>query len=554
MDSKQGTTNAEDSTVRAYQTVLSKWVFEQPINFPEEFAQKRFLKKMEVPSDENKLLLHENAWNEFIEFDKTLPDIHLPPGEWYRARALLHNWVRGDRTRSPVDFPKGSSVIPTRGFNSVEFRLSGGPWTCTPENSDEFNRLVYNHKALKRAFRRRYTNWFIKQRFSITFKEAERLLWLKFKDFKNPGYEIYRWKMSRIVNLVRGSRFNTVPKNNQKRRPINIEPFGNILVQRQIGNHIRKCLKDQGLNLDTLADVHRKRISDPRYATIDLKNASDSVSTALVNFMFPKGLAKAIDVSRSPLLYGYDKEYHTLKKVSSMGNGFTFEVMTAILNALCKSLDPTSSVFGDDIVILKDCAPRLIELLQGVGFTVNLEKSFLTGPFRESCGANYHDDYGYIKSFDFLYPKNIGECALILTKCFALKEGYNSFTKMYDQLLRRTPKALLGGPLRVSGLTSWQQPDLHVGFACERAYLKPATSRKAKLISETLQYKEVLQAVEFRWIPELRTKTLVAMKPRYHWAKYEMYLHSGMITKDVVTSVGRWVKVKVYYTDDVYRE
>lgn len=554
MDKSKGVNHAEVSTLCAYQKVLSKWVFETPNGFAEEFAQKRFHKKLEVPSNENRKALHANAWHDFISFDQTLPDIHLPSGEWYKARALLHSWVRGDRTRCPVDFPKGSSVIPTRGFNSVEFRLAGGPWTCTPENLDEFSRLVYNHKALKRAFRRRYTNWFLKQRFSITFKESEKILWSTFRDRKKPAWEIFQWKMSRIVSLVRGSRFSTVPKNNQKRRPINIEPFGNILVQRQIGNFLRKCLNDQGLNLDTLAEIHRERISDPSYATIDLKNASDSVSIRLVEFMFPKGLVRDFDRSRSPLLFGDDKEYHVLKKISSMGNGFTFELMTMILNALCRSLDPTASVFGDDIVIKKDCASRLIELLKEVGFEVNLDKSFLDGPFRESCGANYHDDYGYIKSFDFLYPQNIGECALILTKCYALRESYDSFRRLYDQLLRRTPHALLGGPLQVSGLTSWQQPDLIVGFACDKDYLPKCDDRKARHIKETLQYKEVLQAYEYRWKPELRTKTLVSLNPKYHWAKYEMYLGAGRITKDVVSQAGRWVKVKVYFTDGIYRE
>lgn len=549
----KGTISAEDGVINAYQKVVSKWVFKEPTNLAEDFAQKRFLKKMEQPSDSHPKLLHENAWSQFREFDNKLPGIHLPSREWYEARALLHSWVRGDRLRSPIDFPKGSSVVPTNGFNSIEFRLAGGPWTCTPENLDEFSRLVYNHKALKRALRRRYSRWFVQQKFTITYKESERILWLRIKDMKNPPWVAFLWKMSRVTQLVRGSRFSTVPKNNAVRRPINIEPLGNLLVQRQLGNFLRKCLKVQEIDLDNLADVHRKRISDPSYATIDLKNASDSVSMELVQFMLPKSVFGVIDTCRSPLLFGLDKEYHTLRKVSSMGNGFTFELMTIILNALCRTLDSTASVFGDDIIIRSDKANRLIELLEEVGFVVNLEKSFLSGPFRESCGANFHDECGYIRSFDFLYPTNIGECALILTKCFVLRE-YESFNQLYEQLFKRTPRALLGGPLKVSELRPWDQPDLIVGFACIKDYLTIDRSHKAKLLGKTLQHKEVLQAVEFRWRPSLRSKTTRDMNPRYHWAKYEMYLASGGVTDDVITGCGRWVMNKVNVIDGyIYR-
>lgn len=288
----KGTTNAEESTICAYQKVVSTWDFQSPVTYSEDFAQKRFLKKMERPSVSSRNLLHAQAWDTFVETDKRLPVIHLPSGEWYQARALLHSWVRGSCLRSPVDFPKGSSVIPTNGFNSIEFRLAGGSWTCTPENFNEFSRLVYNHKALKRAFRKRYTNWFLKQGFNISFKESERILWNRLQGYKNPAWEAFLWKMSRVTVLVRGSRFSTVPKNNAVRRPINIEPFGNLLVQRRLGNFLRQCLVNQGIDLDSLADVHRARISDPNVATIDLKVHQTQSRCRLSSSCFRGGLLK----------------------------------------------------------------------------------------------------------------------------------------------------------------------------------------------------------------------------------------------------------------------
>jgi len=538
------------STIRAYQRTLAKWTFQKPTSFSEDFAQKRFSKKFQEP-DQNKVSsLAQKAWDDYLCFDDNLPsEFSLLPGEWYKARLQLHSLCRGRVDGCPIDFPKGSSFSPTGGLNSVESRLARGEWTCTPENFEKFSKLVYRHKALKRAFRRRYTRWFLRQKFKESFKESERILWNRFRFCPDPGFLIFQWKLERITTLVQGSRFATVPKNNEVRRPINIEPFGNILNQRQIGNFLRKKLMiDMGVNLDTLADKHREIIRDHSYATIDLKNASDSI--ALCKFLLPGRFLDQLLSSRSPMLLGFDKMYHIPKKISSMGNGFTFELMTAILTCLARVLDPTASVFGDDIVIKKDCAPRLIQLLEVVGFVVNKEKSFIEGPFRESCGANHHIDEGYVKSYDFLWPESIGDCATILAKAYALGESYPSFKLLYDQLLKRTPVALRGGGFDSSLVgSSWDSPDLPTWFVSDVKKLPHPRKRVLKAIRDAYCASDVRIAQEFVFVSKEVSPSPYHLHPHAHWAKYEMYLSAGGRVKDVRTGEGRWAKRNVYFVD-----
>lgn len=541
----------DESTTRAYQEVLKNWVFEKPSSFSEDFAQKRFLKKFQEPCRGNDQSLAQKAWDDFITFDNTLPsESNLLSGEWYKARLRLHSLCRGRPERSPVDFPKGSSVFPTFGLNSIESRLARGQWTCTPENFNEFSRLVYNHKALKRAFRRRYTRWYQRSKFEESFKESNIILWNGFKHLPDPGFSIFKWKLEQITQFVRGSRFSTVPKNNTTRRPINIEPLGNILNQRQLGNFLRDRLRTcEGQDLDTLADTHASMIKDHRYATIDLKNASDSVSIALVRFLFPDNFYQKLLRSRSPMLYGSDKNYHITKKISSMGNGFTFELMTVILTSVARTLDETASVFGDDIIIKADVASRLIHLLEEVGFVVNKEKSFIEGPFRESCGANHHETEGYIKSFDFLWPSVNADCATLLAKAYALRE-YPSFNSLFIQLYKRTPKALRGGTFDGSLVDRpWDSPRLTTWFITDLKNLPYPSKKVRRKIQDAYCVKDVRVGFEYHFVNEEASPTLSKLSSKHHWAKYEMYLFSGMRSKDSKSGAGRWAKRTIYFLD-----
>jgi hypothetical protein len=127
------------------------------------------------------------------------------------------------------------------------------------------------------------------------------------------------------------------------------------------------------------------------FATIDLKAASDTISLGLCDLLLPPDLFELILSLRSPFgsVNGEQVEY---AKVSSMGNGFTFELETAMFWALACSCDPShdAAVYGDDIIVTTDAASLLMEVLTDLHMEVNPSKTFTSGPFRESCGGHYY--------------------------------------------------------------------------------------------------------------------------------------------------------------------
>lgn len=527
------------SLTQAFQSVLRNFSFKKkPSSFSEDFAVKRYLKKMQEPLLSKEEELKQQCWLDFISFDESLPlNLLMPRPHWYKARILLHSWLRDFRLIDDVDFPKGSSFEPTKGRNSVSQYLRRNTWTCTHDNFEAFAKICYEHKALRRATRKRYHRWLLKNSFDK--RSSDSLLWRRIGD----PFLVFKWKLERVTHFVRGSRFSSVPKNNEKRRPINIEAFGNLLVQRRIGNSIRKLLASIGLDLDRTAAVHRARIANLKDATIDLTNASDSVSLALVRFLFPKWFISLIDDSRSFMLLGSDGEYHVLRKVSSMGNGFTFELMTMILYALCQSYDAQSSVFGDDIIINCQFAESLIQDLENVGFRVNVDKTFITGSFRESCGANYHEEEGYIVSFDATWPSNIHDCAVLYNKVKVLSENYESFERLERSLVTHVPSALRGG-LKTRVEQSYGPDEtfqLDVTFNCGGTSTLSRIQRKYERVLRTNL--SISGPIRFHYgltyIPVLAQPQRRRLGAS-HWDQYELYLFSGRVSKDVVTGGGSW--------------
>lgn len=196
------------------------------------------------------------------------------------------------------------------------------------------------------------------------------------------------------VSLLASNKVTFVPKNCKTHRSIAIEPTLNVYAQLGVGGLIRHLLARDGLDLTTQSEWNRflaSRGEDWRLATIDLSMASDTLCRELVWLLLPEGWADLLDRVRSPFgdLDGVEFEY---EKFSSMGNGSTFELETLIFNSLALasgSRRELTATFGDDIIVEADSAELLIKTLEFCGFKTNLDKTFLTGPFRESCGEDY---------------------------------------------------------------------------------------------------------------------------------------------------------------------
>lgn len=192
-------------------------------------------------------------------------------------------------------------------------------------------------------------------------------------------------------------RVTTVPKSAKTDRVIAIEPTGNLFLQKGVGGYFRRRLKRRGIDLDD-QEINQRlaaQAGNLALATLDLSAASDTVSRELVYELFPLDWANLMDSLRSHKALMPDGTPVKLEKFSSMGNGFTFELESIIFWALGScvrdDIEPEGSfsVYGDDIICPKSCAPDLIRLLALCGFSVNEEKSFVQGLFYESCGKHY---------------------------------------------------------------------------------------------------------------------------------------------------------------------
>lgn len=207
-------------------------------------------------------------------------------------------------------------------------------------------------------------------------------------------------------DIVLGNRFTTVPKDAWKRRGICVEPSINLFYQLGVGKWIsRRMAKTWSWVKESQQDLHkflaRMGSLTGLLATLDLSNASDTVCRNLVKLLLPKDWFQLLDTLRSPytLIGG---KWVRLEKFSSMGNGFTFELETLIFHAIATVAARESkqsgdwygsavTVFGDDIICPTDVVGGVIAALKFFGFSVNEEKSFTSGKFRESCGGDYFE-------------------------------------------------------------------------------------------------------------------------------------------------------------------
>lgn len=204
------------------------------------------------------------------------------------------------------------------------------------------------------------------------------------------------------AQIVRSGRWTCVPKNAKTHRGIEIGPNINVALQLFVGNTMKKRFAAKGWDLLNAADSHRAYARDSSltgsHATIDLKQASDSVSKRLVECLLPTPWFDLLDQLRTKSILFEGKTVH-LEKFSGMGNGYTFELESLIFMAISQEvcailgLPATAGkdvlVFGDDIIVPDSASNLLIKVLSRLGFETNVDKTFVKGPFRESCGGDF---------------------------------------------------------------------------------------------------------------------------------------------------------------------
>lgn len=229
---------------------------------------------------------------------------------------------------------------------------------------------------------------------------------------------------SDVLKVVPGNLIAFVPKNALTERSIAIEPCMNLYLQLGVDGFMRRRLKRWGIDLDDqqknqeLARQGSKywRTEDP-FVTLDLAAASDTISKRVCYQLLPVQWYNYLMDIRSPS-GELDGEMLSYEKISSMGNGYTFALESAIFTAIIYGVSKAVtgsynrdevSVFGDDLICRKSISSKVIRMLNLCGFSVNHEKSFFEGPFRESCGADWFDGTPVRPVFLTDQPSTVGE-------------------------------------------------------------------------------------------------------------------------------------------------
>lgn len=281
------------------------------------------------------------------------------------------------------------------------------------------------------------------------------------------------------VEIVAGSQFHFVPKQNDVSRLICVEPSLNIFIQKGFGRILERRLNSR-FKIDLASapgknqELARAGSITGSHVTIDLSSASDSMSVNMLREFLPPDFFRWLKLLRSPKgelkkkIGNIEPGWVELNMISSMGNGYTFPLQTMFFSCIvdaclrARSYQPmlagTSgsvvfevpegvqdfdlpdasewSVFGDDIVCPSHISRDVLRLLSLTGFEVNASKTFVEGVFRESCGRDFfrgHDVRGfYVKRLKTAQDR------------YAIINGLNLWSSKTGIPLVRTLRRLIG--------------------------------------------------------------------------------------------------------------
>lgn len=362
-------------------SLLKKFQFPGNASQRRQAAKEKFLSAEDQCERTNSLVLSNDFHSQFCSdpvvaliFDHTKSFLRQLLGTSIPERNKLTEWSR----HGP-----GANMDTKNGQTSMYNKYADVPYSCSTRATGHARLAIADDQRWMNALMIRY----------CTEMEIPCCLDIDWESF-------WSW----AITTVDYNRITFVPKNAKTDRSIAIEPSLNLYLQLGVDGYIRRRLKRWGVDLDDQSKNQRLAElgsvlwteADP-YVTLDLAAASDTVSVGVCHALLPVQWFSYLCDIRSP--FGVlDDEIIVYEKISSMGNGFTFALESAIFAAIVYACNKVLrgnvkhddyAIFGDDIVCLRSVSNRVKQMLNLCGFSINLDKSHESGPFRESCGADY---------------------------------------------------------------------------------------------------------------------------------------------------------------------
>jgi hypothetical protein len=447
-----------------------------------------FFKKTRLAQDDEDLL-HQKAVDEFYRCDETANSVELT--DWqdhligrvsntilktlkhkdlederiYRhGPGAVQEQYKGNQKWSALYSRLGDTSLLPAWFGSTNVCLSPD---LTSKEVREIRRhdLVYSILRIKPESRVRdsCTRW-ASSRFPAGHPELSLELSASRAEHNNRPRDRAAWLGSGSRRALFNQTGRTVParlrgasaklisvlKNSSSRRTITVEPFLRQYLQQGLNAILRESITECRIlrNCLALTDQSKNQVlallgsRSGKWATIDLKSASDLLSQKLVKSVFG-GHAQFYEClmdSRSPYVHtGSDNGPDVaMGKFAGMGNATTFPVQSVCFAVVCIAAilsnwgvkpSPGSvtrasrlvQVYGDDIIVHSDHAHQVVKWLHDVGLKVNVKKSFLEGNFRESCGTEAYNGVDITPLYIRYWPHQIDEspnvCAHLVSLC-----------------------------------------------------------------------------------------------------------------------------------------
>lgn len=308
---------------------------------------------------------------DFVATDRGLPDdfTHLNSHHsavLHKARDLIHEVLCGADPKSG---------IPRHGPGAVS----------TGERRDEKDQFKRIYTALTAEYP--LDEWFFFNQSHVcdSYKELE-------------SWESHETGTAKVV---------LVPKDSRGPRLISCEPLEYQWIQQSqmsvLVQHLERHPYTRGKVNFTDQSVNQRLAAlgslRNEWDTLDLSEASDRVSVAMLKALFPDNWVRALMASRSSATKLPDGRVVTLKKFAPMGSAVCFPVEALCFWALCvavqciqghrsrKTVMNETFVYGDDIVVRCGNHAAIDQLFNSVGLKLNAKKCCVgTTFFRESCG------------------------------------------------------------------------------------------------------------------------------------------------------------------------
>jgi hypothetical protein len=314
-----------------------------------------------------------------------------------------------------------------------------------------------------------------------------------------------------------------------------------------IGRIITVRLKECGLDIARLQGQHRQLVKQMsvnlRGATADLSAASDSITSALLNRVLPRSWYNALKKTFVRTLNSDDQSFSSVS-VLPMGNGATFPTETLVFYCLTKAIGELAeekgvySVYGDDLIYPSRIHKYVAAVFPQLHLKLNVEKTYVSYPFRESCGSDYYRGEDVRPYFLKGEAKHLTR---VRYEAFLYKV-YNGLVARWDPLEIRDTLHWLLSELAVVTRTIYRVPPTfpdYSGIKVSQPYEVPFKLNFLSFEPVLIQFNNGSRWYQFKFLTETPAKRIVKMIQPYYW------LAMQGITDEVVDEYGRNERARI---------